>query len=328
MCPTKIRKFVMLNNGLIIDNIYQIISEIGSGGMGVIYLGYHLRLRKYIVLKKLKDSRKDIRQLRNEVDILKGLHHSYLPQVYDFINYNGSVYTVIDYIEGYDLKYYIDNNYQITEGQLIKWLRQLCEVLDYLHSHNPQVLHSDIKPANIIITTSGDYVKLIDFGLSDTESILTGKDPAGTWRYAAPEILAGERADESCDIYSLGIIIKECSGRSFSGIARRCTAHDKSKRYASASDVKKAFINNGKRWIWAVVSAIAIFAAGAGILYYSNRENSVERLFMDAADVFSPFRSIHGRTSGKPFIMELASKTSPSRSFEFIEFNTAKRLLP
>ena len=49
-------------------------------------------------------------------------------------------------------------------------------------------------------------------------------------------------------------------------------------------DVKKAFINNGKRWIWAVVSAIAIFAAGAGILYYSNRENSVERLFMDAAE--------------------------------------------
>ena len=214
MCPTKIRKFVMLNNGLIIDNIYQIISEIGSGGMGVIYLGYHLRLRKYIVLKKLKDSRKDIRQLRNEVDILKGLHHSYLPQVYDFINYNGSVYTVIDYIEGYDLKYYIDNNYQITEGQLIKWLRQLCEVLDYLHSHNPQVLHSDIKPANIIITTNGD-ICLIDFGISlYNTNVIMGL----SMNYSSPEQLynydcemqgipSTVNVDSRTDIFSLGVTL-------------------------------------------------------------------------------------------------------------------------
>lgn len=203
----------MLYRGLIVDNTYQVCEEIGSGGMGVVYLAYHLRLDKYVVMKMIKNSCADISMLRNEVDILKALHHPYLPQVYDFISYDGDMYTIIDYIEGYDLKYYIDNGIEVNESQLIKWLRQLCEVLIYLHSHEPRVLHTDIKPANIIVQPNGD-ICLIDFGVS----LLGSDDIKGiSYRYSSPEqyynvtcIQAGDyesitELDERTDLYSLGV---------------------------------------------------------------------------------------------------------------------------
>lgn len=201
----------MLYSNMIIDGTYQVIEEIGSGGMGIVYLAYHLRLQKYIVLKKIKNPYADISMLRNEVDILKGLHHPYLPQVYDFIEFEGDLYTVIDYIDGYDLNYYIDNGIVFSESQLIKWLRQLCEVLHYLHSHTPQILHTDIKPGNIIVTTNGD-ICLIDFGISlyNTDVIkglsenYSSPEQYGNFQYL--QYGTGEycQLDERTDIYSLG----------------------------------------------------------------------------------------------------------------------------
>lgn len=202
----------MLYENGIIDNTYQIISEIGSGGMGVVYLAYHIRLEKYVVLKKFKGQHHNISLLRNEVDILKKLHHSYLPQVYDFINHNNDIYTVIDYIDGNDLEYYIKNGYTFTESQLIKWLKQLCEVLKYLHSQSPAIIHTDIKPANIIVTADGN-ICLIDFGISLSEyDTVKGYSK----NYSSPEqyenvlrISNGYKEqmvqlDARTDIYSLG----------------------------------------------------------------------------------------------------------------------------
>ena len=201
----------MLFENMIVDDVYQVIEEIGSGGMGVVYLAYHLRLEKYVVLKQIKNPSVSTAMLRNEVDILKSLHHPYLPQVYDFIEFEGDIYTVIDYIDGYDLNCYIDNGWQFTESQLIKWLRQLCEVLSYLHTHYPPVLHTDIKPGNIIITTGGD-ICLIDFGISVYNTdVIKGLSE----NYSSPEqygnfyyLQYGEgtylQLDERTDIYSLG----------------------------------------------------------------------------------------------------------------------------
>ncbi len=202
----------MLYENQIINNTYIVIREIGSGGMGVVYLAYHLRLEKYIVLKKIKGKNLDYSLIRNEVDILKTLHHPYLPQVYDFIHYNSELYTVIDYISGYDLKWYIDNGYVFSESQLIKWLAQMCEVLSYLHSQTPPVLHTDIKPANIIITEDGN-ICLIDFGIS----LNNNYDVKGlSENYSSPEqyynvncVLQGDRGKcikltAQTDIYSTG----------------------------------------------------------------------------------------------------------------------------
>ena len=155
----------MLQNGDVIDGMYQIVREIGKGGTGVIYLGYHLRLRKQIVIKRIKENYTGRINVRGEADILKRLHHTYLPQVYDFLEAGGGIYTVMDYIPGYDLQYYLDNQYQFPEQTVLLWLKQLCEVLEYLHTQDPPILHSDIKPGNIMITPEGN-VCLIDFNIS------------------------------------------------------------------------------------------------------------------------------------------------------------------
>lgn len=218
----------MLYQGLVIDKTYQVCNEIGSGGMGVIYLAVHLRLNKYVVLKRLKNTEADISSLRNEVDVLKSLRHSFLPQVYDFVEFDGDVFAVIDYIEGYDLKYYIENQIEVTESQLIKWLSQLCQVLEYMHGHQPRVLHMDIKPANIIIQPNGD-VCLIDFGIS---MLGNGRLRGISYEYSSPEQYYNAslleqgyhdglyELDDRTDIYSLGATFYEL----ITGLKPSCTA--------------------------------------------------------------------------------------------------------
>ena len=153
------------NRGDILDHVYQIVGEIGAGGTGIISKAYHLRLKRYVVVKKIKDEVAARVHARAEADILKRLKHTYLPQVYDFLEIDGGIYTVIDFIEGQSLDYYIKNGYKIQQRQLIIWARQLCEALAYLHAQAPPIIHSDIKPQNIMITTQGN-VCLIDFNIS------------------------------------------------------------------------------------------------------------------------------------------------------------------
>ncbi len=297
----------MLFENTVINDTYMIINEIGSGGMGVVYLAYHLRLEKYIVLKKIKNPYADISMLRNEVDILKSLHHPYLPQVYDFLEYGGDLYTVIDYIDGYDLNEYIKSGYVFTEGQLIKWLRQLCEVLQYLHSHQPRVLHTDIKPANIIITGSGD-ICLIDFGISLAQN--DGIKGLSEF-YSSPEqymnfcyLQYGEgvyqQLDERTDIYSLGATyyhmmtgvrpdIKNAEQPPLSAyslsysdalvsIIDRSMQYDMNRRYKTAGDMLHAVDNIRKQdvrykkylLVQLVSSVIAAVMLVSGILLITN----------------------------------------------------------
>lgn len=199
----------MLHKGCVIQNRYQIIREIGAGGTGIIYLAFHLHLQKYVVVKKLKEHMAARVDIRAEVDVMKRLHHNYLPQVYDFIEMNGEVYTVIEFIEGHDLQYYLDCGSIFEERELRKWLEQLCQVLDYLHNLNPPILHCDIKPANIMITPEGN-VCLIDFNISLNYEGTVDLKGLSVW-YSAPEqyraaCMGGSQAelDGRMDLYSLG----------------------------------------------------------------------------------------------------------------------------
>ena len=205
-----------MNQGDVLNYTYRLIEPIGHGGLGTIWLGYHENLQKYVVVKKVHDRFTDLVNCRIEVDILKSLRHQYLPQVYDFIETQEGIFTVMDYIPGQDLQHYLDQGYVFDENQLLFWLRQLAEVLSYLHSRTPKIIHCDIKPANIMVTESGD-ICLIDFNISlDGEN---SKDLVGvSSQYAAPEQI--ERAqmklrgipdpkaqvDERSDLYSLGAV--------------------------------------------------------------------------------------------------------------------------
>ncbi len=185
---------------------YQNIQQINKGGTGVIYRARHRNLEKTVVLKRITLNQ-DIRFLRREVDILKNLRHRYLPTIYDFIEVDGAYFIVEDFIEGTDLQQYINSRVAVPEPYVKKWLRQICEVLDYLHTRPAAVIHSDIKPANIMVDTNGD-ICLIDFNIS----VLCGERVAVLGFsnfYCAPEQVAKARnpekkipIDARTDIYS------------------------------------------------------------------------------------------------------------------------------
>ena len=172
----------------VIAGIYEIQEKIGAGGGGVVYLGKHLRLNKQVVLKADKRTLSvGVDTLRREVDMLKGLSQTYIPQVYDFVQEDGVVYTVMDYIEGESLDKLLGRKQLSTQPQMIRWAVQLLDALDYLHSQPPYgILHGDIKPANIMLRPDGN-ICLIDFNIA----LALGEDGAvkvGFSRgYASPE---------------------------------------------------------------------------------------------------------------------------------------------
>ena len=108
------------------DETYEILGYLGSGSGGVIYKAYHKRLQKEVVLKKIKRKSRDARINRNEVDILKNLNHMYLPQVVDFFEENGEIYTAMSFIPGRSLKELMEERRQFSQRQLIRWAMQLC----------------------------------------------------------------------------------------------------------------------------------------------------------------------------------------------------------
>lgn len=148
-----------------LNNTYTILEEIGSGGGGVVYKAYHERLKTDVVVKQIKERVKGKLESRAEADILKNMKHTYLPRVYDFLEIDGEIYTVMDFIPGESLDKAIAREGRFSQKQVLKWANQLAEALDYLHSQNPPVIHSDIKPANIMLTPDGD-ICLIDFNIS------------------------------------------------------------------------------------------------------------------------------------------------------------------
>lgn len=174
----------------IIGSTYEIIGQLGAGGGGIVYLARHLRLNKQVVLKA--DRRKlttNPELLRREVDVLKDLKHPYIPQVYDFFSEGETVYTAMDYIDGVSLDKALKEHGRFPQPQVISWARQLLRALDYLHgpihgSPPRGYVHSDIKPANLMLRPNGD-ICLIDFNIS----LALGEEGAigASAGYASPE---------------------------------------------------------------------------------------------------------------------------------------------
>lgn len=174
----------------VIASTYELIEKLGSGGGGKVYLAQHLRLDKKVVVKA--DKRKNTvsqELLRREADVLKELSHPHIPRVYDYFMEGDISYTVMDYIEGENLKNALKRGERFPQPQVIRWACQLLDALQYLHSPihgNPPkgFVHSDIKPANLMRTPNGD-ICLIDFNIAlalGEESII-GRSTG----YASPE---------------------------------------------------------------------------------------------------------------------------------------------
>lgn len=174
----------------IINSTYEIIGKLGTGGAGIVYLANHLRLGKRVVLKADKRSvNTRTVLLRREVDVLKELNHTYIPQVYDYFIEGDTSYTVMDFVDGESLDKMLKREINFPQAQVIFWARQLLEALAYLHapihgSPPKGYVHSDVKPANIMIRPDGK-ICLIDFNISLAIGIETviGKSDG----YSSPE---------------------------------------------------------------------------------------------------------------------------------------------
>lgn len=264
-------------NGNFFDT-YDILEKLGEGSGGIVYKAYHKRLRQEVVLKKVKSDRAVSAVDRHEVDILKKLHHSYLPQVFDFLEMDGAVYTVMSYIRGKSFAQLIKEGHTFTQKQIIRWGMQLSSALNCLHSQEPPVIHGDIKPANIMLTPEGD-ICLIDFNISfylDHTAVLGYSNG-----YTSPEqyIMALSSSsgisfpeqsdvDERTDIYSVGAVLYhmatgkrikdcrekidkklliQCTGEAFAQVIERATKIAPKDRYQTALELFHAFENINKK---------------------------------------------------------------------------------
>lgn len=255
----------MLGEGDCIDGRYRIYGEKGKGGGGIVYLAEHLALKKQVVLKQIINGSPDMELLRTEVDILKRLRHPALPQVYDFVNVNGNVFTVMEYIEGYNLQEYLDAGDTFSQEQIVIWARQLAEVLVYMHGQAHPVIHRDIKPSNIMIKPDGN-ICLIDFNISEDTTKALSQD-GYSLGYASPEQIQKVQllqqrivsdyvqVDVRSDIYSMGAVLyRLLTGRvvpkeyealaetewcfyPLAKIVDKCLKVRKEERYSSARDV-------------------------------------------------------------------------------------------
>lgn len=167
-------------------NDYEVYEEIGSGGGGAVYRAFHKNLKKQVVIKKAHSTTSNEATKRAEVDILKNLHHPYLPQVFNYYDINGISYTVMDYIEGRSFGDMLKKGVRFSEKQIIKYATQLCEAVAYLHSRKIPIIHGDIKPDNIMLTAE-DNICLIDFNISGMSGDGVATTLGYTPGYGAPE---------------------------------------------------------------------------------------------------------------------------------------------
>lgn len=202
----------MLEIGSLVDNKYKILSEVGRGGMSVVYLAINERANKTWAVKEIrKDGVCNFEAVKQglvvETDMLKKLNHDHLPSIIDVIDQEDSFIIVMDYIEGKSLQHVLNNGGAQPQELVIQWGIQLCDVLGYLHSRTPAIIYRDMKPANVMLRPNGD-VTLIDFGTArefKNRAMVEDTTCLGTRGYAAPEQFGGRgQTDARTDIYCLG----------------------------------------------------------------------------------------------------------------------------
>lgn len=187
---------------------YQIHSLLGQGGFGTVYRAWDLNLSRWCAVKENLDSSIPAQhQFQREVQMLTRVRHPSLPQILDyFIESNGQQYLIMEFVEGTDLFKLVQQRGALSEAQAIKWITQILDALEYLHSQNPPIVHRDVKPDNIIITPQNRAI-LVDFGIAmkvDPRDVQSLASRVATSGYSPPEQYAPGGSDKRIDLYAVG----------------------------------------------------------------------------------------------------------------------------
>ncbi len=271
-----------LQAGIKLANRYSIQEVIGIGGMGSVYRARDMHfpnVTKLVAVKEMINTAPDplvrdtiVQNFEREANLLATLHHPSIPRIYDYFTVESRSYLVLEFIHGTDLEAIInDTNSFLPETQVLSWAIELCDVLDYLHKHQPDpIIFRDMKPSNVMINHNGDII-LVDFGIAKTFQSGIKGTMIGTEGYSPPEQYRGE-ASPSADIYALGATIHHALTRrdprleppfSFSerpirrinsnvslemeAVVNMALEYNPENRFKSASDMKQALLNVARK---------------------------------------------------------------------------------
>ena len=234
--------------------------------MGFSQIWRVMKFSQFVVLKSLKEEYRDKpvykAVLRKEFEIGYSLNHPSICRVWHFRHHPTFGDCIeMEWIDGATLEERFGEG-RPNEALFRKIAAELCDAVSYLHSR--QIIHRDLKPSNILITHNGDNVKLIDFGLADSDDSAILKMPAGTRQHIAPEVLAGEPADVRTDIWGVGHILASITSGHTRAL-RKATALRREDRYPNMAAFKEDLLaSSARRWI-ALAVAVAIILLGLGI---------------------------------------------------------------
>jgi serine/threonine protein kinase/tetratricopeptide (TPR) repeat protein len=222
---------------------YQIIEELGRGGMGKVYRVLDMKLNEEVALKLIRpevaSDKQTIERFNSELKMARKIAHRNVGKMYELMEAEGTHFITMEYVPGQDLRGLIRQVGRLTTGKAVSIARQICEGLE--EAHRLGVVHRDLKPGNILIDKDGN-ARIMDFGIARSlrgKGITRAGVMIGTPEYMSPEQVEGKGIDQRSDIYSLGVVLYEMvtGRRPFEGETPLSVAHKQ--KYAAPEDPKK-----------------------------------------------------------------------------------------
>ena len=251
-----------------ISDVFTTYAEIPSQGFNRLFKAQ--RYGKWFVLKGLKPEYQGKaiynELLTKEFELGVQLDHPNITRIFSKESCDpvAGPCVVMEYVDGCTLKEFLKRN---PSGSVrMKIAKEILAAMAYYHSK--QIIHRDLKPDNILITNNGHNVKLIDFGLADSDYHGILKQPAGSDKYAAPEQKAGNVAiDNRADIYAFGVILRQLFPHDYGGIVRKCTQANREKRYNNAEEILRRLQRSRQLIpIFITLVSLLIIVVGAWVL--------------------------------------------------------------
>jgi tRNA A-37 threonylcarbamoyl transferase component Bud32 len=304
-----------LERGTTFARRFEIIEEIGKGGMGTVYKAYDSKIREVVALKLLKpeiaSDLEVIERFRNEIKLARQVSHRHVCRMYDLGEEWLSIYISMEYVAGEDLKSFIRRSGHLNESKAVDLARQILEGL--VEAHRLGVVHRDLKPQNIMIDREGN-AKIMDFGIArslHTRGVTGTGVIIGTPEYMAPEQAEGRDVDHRVDLYALGAILFEMvTGRvPFEGETPLSIVL----KHRSEPPADPQTIN-------------AQISAGLSRVILKCLEKTKERRYQTAAEVLEDLSAVE---KGLPATRQETAKTKPLTTREItVKFSLRKVLVP